>query len=56
MSETGLDGAKDIFFSHKNIVRKNILRIIQIQFVNGIQNYTYVGIYTQEQYKNNFYL
>ncbi len=52
MSKTGSEGAKDVFFSHENIVIKIYpLHHSNPKFVNGIQNYTYVGIYTQEQYK-----
>jgi hypothetical protein len=44
MSETGSDGAKDVFFSLENIVRKkNPSHHSNPNFVNGIQNYTYVG-------------
>jgi hypothetical protein len=37
MPETGLDGAKDVFFSHENIVRKDTsFAPFQSKFVNGI--------------------
>jgi hypothetical protein len=35
MSKTSLDGAKDVFFTHENIVRK---------LYPSHQNYTYVGL------------
>ncbi len=50
MSKTGSEGAKDVFFSHENIVKKKIsFAPFKSKFVNEIQKYTYVGIYTQEQ-------
>ncbi len=49
MSGTGSDGAKDVFLSHENIVRKEYPLH---------QNYSYVGINTQSSFrsrKNYFY-
>jgi hypothetical protein len=37
MPETGSDGAKDVFFSHENIVRKDTsFAPFQSKFINGI--------------------
>jgi hypothetical protein len=37
MPETGLDGAKDVFFSHENIVRKDTsFAPFQSKFANRI--------------------
>jgi hypothetical protein len=51
MPETGLDGAKGVFFSHENIVRKDTsFSPFQSKFVNGIYNDSYVGINTQSTF------
>ncbi len=51
MQETGLDGAKGVFFSHENIVRKDTsFAPFQSKFVNGIKNNSYVGINTQSTF------
>jgi hypothetical protein len=51
MLETGLDGVKDVFFLHENIVRKDTsFAPFQSKFVNGILNISYVGINTQSTF------
>ncbi len=51
MPETGSDGAKDVFFSHEDIVRKDkSFAPFQSKFVNGIWNNSYVGIDTQSTF------